>query len=58
MKKSLKTAALLLFSAAVMLTASCSKFDTGEMNIGRTLLIYIAADNNLAANAENNIHDI
>lgn len=58
MKKSLKTAALLLFSAAVMLTASCSKIDTGEMNIGRTLLIYIAADNNLAANAENNIHDI
>ena len=58
MKKSLKTAALLLFSAAVMLTASCSMIDTGEMNIGRTLLIYIAADNNLAANAENNIHDI
>lgn len=60
MKVHFKNVALSIVSAvAAAFTVSCSagKFDI-EMNVGRTLLIYLAADNNLASYAERNIQEI
>lgn len=58
MRECVKSAKFLaLCVVAVILVSSCS-IGNDKMQIGSTLLIYIAADNNLAYNAELNIQEI
>lgn len=56
----IKNTVVSFFSAVAAVSAvSCSLGGTQpDMDIGNTLLVYIAADNNLASNAERNIQDI
>lgn len=60
MKMRLKDTLVVFIATVVAVSAaSCSLSKVQpDMNIGKTLLIYIAADNNLASNAERNIQDI
>lgn len=43
---------------ALVSLSSCNLVEDKEMDIGNTVLIYIAADNNLASNARHNIEDL
>lgn len=57
MKECLKKC-IVLAVAASMTAVSCTKFDQEGMKIGNTLLVYMAANNNLASYAEYNIEEI
>ena len=51
-------AVLFPVAAAVALTVSCEQVQGPEMKIGKTVLIYMAADNDLASFARKNLEDI
>ena len=56
--KSIKWTLTAVAAAAVLAAVSCKGMKEEGMDIGSTVLIYIAADNNLAPNARQNIEDI
>ena len=56
--KSIKWTLTAVAAAAVLTVVSCKGMKEEGMDIGSTVLIYIAADNNLAPNARQNIEDI
>ena len=49
---------LILPFFALFLLASCEKGESNGMSVGRTVLIYMAADNNLSSYARQNIEDM